>query len=138
MLSRLSRGERFVVVAGGFLLLSLAFFPWHRFEFAAYLGGDPRRTALQTPNALQGTLAFLITVAMVAQVLMTRYSSQKANPALVRLQPAAGLAVLGTLAWKLASEMSDLSVGAYLGILVAGILVYGAFVLAKESGTTFR
>ena len=138
MLSRLSRGERFVVVAGGFLLLSLAFFPWHRFEIAAFLGGDPRRTALQAPNALQGTLAFLITVAMVAQVLMTRYSSQKANPALVRLQPAAGLAVLGTLAWKLASEMSDLSVGAYLGILVAAVLVYGAFVMAKESGTTFR
>ena len=138
MLSRLSRGERFVVVAGGFLLLSLAFFPWHRFQLAFFLGGDPRRTALQEPNALQGTLAFLITVAMVAQVVMTRYSSQKVNPALVRLQPAAGLAVLGTLAWKLASELTDLSVGAYLGILLAGVLVYGAFVMAKESGATFR
>ncbi len=138
MLSRLSRGERFVVVAGGFLLLSLAFFPWHRFEIAAYLGGDPRRTALQTPNALQGTLAVLITVAMVAQVVMTRYTNQKVNPALARLQPAAGLAVIGTLAWKLASELSSLSVGAYLGVILGAALAYGALIMAKESGSKFR
>lgn len=138
MLSRLSRGERFVVVAGGLLLLSLAFFPWHRFQLALFLGGDPRRTGLQTPNALQGTLAFLITVAMVAQVVMTRFTNQRVNPGLVRLQPAAGFAVLGTLAWKLASETSDLSVGAYLGIFLAGALAYGGLVMAKESGSTFR
>jgi len=139
MLARLTRGERFVVVAGGFLLLSLAFFPWHRFEAAAlFLGGDPRRTGLQPPNAIQGTLAFLITVAMVAQVVMTRYTNQKVNPALARLQPAAGLAVFGTLAWKLASEFSGLSVGAYLGMLLAGALAYGAFVLARETGSSFR
>ncbi len=138
MLVRLTRGERFVVVAGGFLLLSLAFFPWHRFEAAAlFLGGDPRRTGLQPPNALQGTLAFLITVAMVAQVVMTRYTNQKVNPALARLQPAAGLAVLGTLAWKLASELSSLSVGAYLAVILGGALTYGAFIMAKESGSRF-
>ena len=138
MLARLTRGERFVVVAGGFLLVSLAFFPWHRFDLALFLGGDPRRTGLQPPNALQGTLAFLITVAMVAQVVMTRYTSQKVNPALARLQPAAGLAVVGTLAWKLSSEFSGLAVGAYLAIVLAGALAYGAFVMAKESGSTFR
>ena len=138
MLARLTRGERFVVVAGGFLLVSLAFFPWHRFELVGYVGGDPRRTGLQTPNALQGTLAFLITVAMVAQVVMSRYSNQKVNPALARLQPAAGLAVVGTLAWKLASELSSLSVGAYLGVILGAALAYGAFVMAKESGSKFR
>lgn len=138
MLARLTRGERFVVVAGGLLLVSLAFFPWHRFEFARFLGGDPRRTGLQTPNALQGTLAFLITVAMVAQVVMTRYTNQKVNPALARLQPAAGLAVVGTLAWKLASELSSLSVGAYLGVILGGALAYGAFIMAKEAGSGFR
>ncbi len=135
MLARLTRGERFVVVAGGLLLLSLAFFPWHRFEFARFLGGDPRRTGLQTPNALQGTLAFLITVAMVAQVVMTRYTNQKVNPALARLQPAAGLAVLGTLAWKLTSELSYLSVSAYLGIPLAVALTYGALLMARDPNT---
>jgi hypothetical protein len=133
--SRLSRGERIVVVAGGFLILSLAFFPWHRADVSGFFGsGTVRRTGLQSPNALQGTLAFLITVAMVAQVVMARYTNQKVNPALARLQAPAGLAVLGVLAWKLASETAVLSVGAYLGILLAGALAYGGLTMAREGG----
>ena len=53
------------------------------------------------------TLAFLVTVAMVAQVVMTRFTNQKINPARARLQPPAGLAVVGLLAWKLAAETSQ-------------------------------
>ncbi len=135
MFNRLSQGEKYVVIAGGFLILSLVFFPWHRAVVAGFFGpGTVKRTALQTPNSLQGTLAFLITVAMVAQVILTRYTSQKVNPALARLQPAAGLAVLGVLAWKLAAETSYLSVGAYLGILLAAALAYGGFTMASEGG----
>jgi hypothetical protein len=133
MFSRLSRGERFVVVAGGILLLSLVAFPWHRFEIASLLGGDPRRTAVQPPNGLQGTLAFLVTIAMVAQVIMSRTSSRGPNPALVRLQAPAGMAVVALLAWKLASEPSDLSVGAYLGLALAVALAYGGLIMNKES-----
>ncbi|MDQ3896548.1 MAG: hypothetical protein M3326_04715 [Actinomycetota bacterium] len=131
-LSRLTRGERFVVLAGALLLLDLIFFPWHRYEVLSFLGGDPTRTALQTPNALQGTLAFLVTVAMVAQVVMTRFSNQKVNPALVKLQPAAGLAVVALLAWKLAIDLSNLSVGAYLGMPLALALAYGGLTMARE------
>jgi hypothetical protein len=134
-LSRLSPGEKIVVVAGGLLLVSLAFFPWHRIVLLGLLGGDPTRTALQKPNSLQGTLAFLVTVAMVAQVVMARYSHQRVNPALVRLQPAAGFAVLGLLGWKLALATAALSVGAYLGIPLAAALAYGGLVMAKESGS---
>ena len=137
-LSRLTRGERFVVFAGGFLLLNLIFFPWHRYPSAFLLlgGVDPTRTALQRPNALQGTLAFLVTVAMVAQVVMSRYTRQRINPALVRLQPAAGLAVLGLLAWKLAVDTTYLSVAAYLGIPLAALLTYGGLNMAKEPGAS--
>jgi hypothetical protein len=134
-LSRLSRGERFVVLAGGFLLLNLIFFPWHRYPSAFLLlgGVDATRTGLQAPNALQGTLAFLVTVGMVAQVVMTRFTNQKVNPALVRLQPPAGMAVLALLAWKLAIDTSYLSVGAYLGMVLAGLLAYGGLTMSRES-----
>jgi hypothetical protein len=135
VLSRLSRGERFVVVAGGLLLVSLAFFPWHRSAVMIFLYGDPTRTALQAPNLLPGTLAFLVAVGMVAQVLMTRYSNQRVNPTLVRLQPVAGMAVFALLAWKLASDSSGLSTGAYLGIPLAAALAYGGLVMAKEHGS---
>jgi len=132
VLSRLSRGERFVVVAGGLLLVSLAFFPWHRVVELRFLGGDPTLTGLQEPNQLQGTLAFLITVAMVAQVLMTKYSSQQVNPTLVKLQAPAGFAVLALLAWKLANNAEYLSTGAYLGIPLAAALAYGGLILTQE------
>lgn len=135
MLSRLSRGERFVVVAGGLLLVSLSFFPWHRSLLMAVVYGDHTRNAMQAPNALPGTLAFLVTVGMVAQVLMARYSNQRANPTLVRLQPVAGMAVVALLAWKLASDASGLSTGAYLGLPLAAALAYGGLVMAKEHGS---
>ena len=121
-----------MVVAGGLLLLSLAFFPWHRVAEIRFLGGDPTLTALQDPNKWQGTIAFLVTVAMVAQVLLARYSTQKVNPALVKLQAPAGMAVFALLCWKLASETAFLSVGAYLGLLFAGALAYGGFMLSRE------
>ena len=132
MLSRLSRGERFVVVAGGLLLVSLAFFPWHRLAELRFLGADPTLTGLQKPNQLQGTLAFLITVAMVAQILMTKYSTQRVNPTLVKLQAPAGFAVLALLAWKLANTPQYLSVGAYLGLPLAAALAYGGLILTQE------
>lgn len=132
MFSRLSRGERFVVVAGGLLLVSLAFFPWHRLAELRFLGGDPTLTGLQKPNQLQGTLAFLITVAMVAQILMTKSGNQRVNPALVKLQAPAGFAVLALLAWKLANTTEFLSVGAYLSLPLAAALAYGGLVLTQE------
>lgn len=122
-----------MVVAGGLLLVSLAFFPWHRLAELGFLGGDPTLTALQKPNQLQGTLAFLVTVAMVTQVLLTRYSSQPVNPALVKMQAPAGFAVLALLAWKLANTLEFLSVGAYLGLPLAAALAYGGLVLTQEN-----
>jgi hypothetical protein len=133
VLSRLSRGERFVVVAGGLLLVCLAFFPWHRVALVGAFGGDPTLTALQKPNQMQGTVAFLITVAMLAQVLLTKYSSQQVNPTLVKLQAPAGFAVLALLAWKLANTTEFLSVGAYLGLPLAAALAYGGLILTQES-----
>lgn len=121
-------------VAGGILLVCLAFFPWHRVDGIGFIGGDPTLTALQQPNQLQGTLAFLVTVAMVAQVVLTRFSNQRVNPALAKLQAPAGFAVLALLAWKLANTTEFLSVGAYLGLALAAVLAYGGLILAKEHG----
>jgi hypothetical protein len=130
-LSDFSHGERVVVTAGGLLLADLFFFPWHRSALAGVLGGDSTLTGLQDPNALQGTIAFLLTVAMVTQVLLARAGSMRPNPTLVRLQPVAGMAVFAMLAWKLASEVSALSVGAYLGIILGVIVAYGGMAMGR-------
>ncbi len=127
-----------MLLAGTVLLLDLFSFPWHRYSSAAFLLGvisDPTRTGIQSPHALQGTLAFLVTVAMVAQVVMTRFTNQPVNPRLAKLQPVAGMAVLALLAWKLAIDTSFLSVGCYLGMLLAVALAYGGVTMGRESGT---
>lgn len=130
------QGEKTVVVAGGLLLVSFLFFPWHRYPAGVALLGisDPTRTAVQSPNSLPGTIAFLITVAMVAQVIMSRSASARPNPTLTKLQPVAGMAVVAVLAWKLALDTSFLSVGAYLGLLLAVGLAYGGILIGKEAG----
>jgi hypothetical protein len=137
-LSRLSRGERTVFLAGAFLLVDLFLFPWHKGLPLAILYGDATRTAVQSPNSLQGTLAFLVAVAMVAQVVMTRFTSQRVNPALAKLQPVGGMAVLALLAWKLAIETSYLSIGCYLGLILAVVLAYGGVTMGREAGTFKR
>jgi hypothetical protein len=137
-LSRLSRGERTVLLAGAGLLIDLLAFPWHRYSIAAvFLLGlrSQTRTGIQSPHALQGTLAFLVAVGMVAQVVMTRFTNQKVNPRLVKLQPVAGMATVAVLAWKLAIDTTFLSVGCYLGMILAGLLAYGAITIGRESGS---
>jgi len=126
--STLSRGEKVVVRVGAGLLVDMLFFPWHR------VPPGLTRTAIQSPNSLQGTIAFLLVVAMVAQNLMARSSSSSPNLTLVRLQPVAGAAVLALLVWKLTLLALYLSVGAYLGLALAAGLAYGGFLVGKEVG----
>jgi hypothetical protein len=137
-MDRLSQGERTVMLAGIFLLIDLFEFPWYKADVLAFLYGDPTRTAIQAPNSLQGTLAFLVAVAMVAQVVMTKFTNQRVNPTLAKLQPVGGMAVLALLAWKLAIETSFLSIGCYLGMLLAVALAYGGITMGRESGTFKR
>lgn len=131
-LSRLTRGERAVLLAGGALLVDLLMFPWHKYPFGVF--ADPTRTGIQSPHALQGTLAFLVAVGMVAQVAMTRFTAQAVNPRLAKLQPVAGMAVVALLAWKLAIDTSFLSVGCYLGLALGGLLAYGGLTMGRDSG----
>ena len=123
------------MLAGIFLLIDLFEFPWYKADLLAVLYGDPTRTAIQSPNALPGTLAFLVAVAMVAQVVMTKFTNQRVNPALARLQPVGGMAVVALLAWKLAADTSYLSIGCYLGMLLAAALAFGGITMGRESGT---
>jgi hypothetical protein len=56
------------------------------------------------------------------------------NPVLVKMQPVAGMAVLALLAWKLAIDTSYLSVGCYLGMVLAALVAYGGFTIGREAG----
>ena len=59
-LSRLSQGERIVLIAGVLLIIDLLFLPWHSIDIggaAEALGVDTTRSGVQSPNAFYGVVA---------------------------------------------------------------------------------
>jgi len=139
-LGKLSRGERTIVITGVLLVIDLLFLPWHSIT-VPYIGSVDRN-GISSPNAFLGFLAALGAAAMVAQVVVSRFTSATV-PELPVLWPRAhmigGLAVAGLLLLKLLLQTSFLGFGAYLGILVAAGLAFGGYTVNQESsraGTT--
>lgn len=132
-LSRLSQGEKIVLIAGGVLLIDLLFLPWYDFDLGLV---SFTRSAVESPKAFWGVLAALVTAAMVAVVVVTRFTTAR-MPALPfplgQAMFVAGVTVAGLLLLKLLLETDFLGVGAWLGILLAGAVAYGGFLMRNES-----
>lgn len=132
-LNKLTPGERIVLIAGGVLLIDLLFLPWHDF----YLGIlSVSRTAIESPKAFWGVLAALVTAAMVAAVVVTRFTSAKLPELPVPLGQAmflGGVGVAGLLVLKLLLKTDSLGFGAWLGLLLGGVLAYGGSLMRRES-----
>src|SRR4051794_36132067 len=74
-LSRLSQGERIVLIAGVLLIIDLLFLPWHSIDLgdaADALGVDPTQRGVQAPNSFWGVVALIITLVMVAQIVLDK------------------------------------------------------------------
>lgn len=129
-LSKLTLGEKIVGGAGIVLVLDLLLFPWHDFVLLT-------RTGIQSPNSFWGILALLVTIAMVAVVILTRFTTTKLPDLPVPLGQAmffAGCAVAGLLLLKLVVETRLLAFGAFLAVLLGGAMAYGGFLMRKEAG----
>lgn len=126
---KLTAGERIVVIAGGLLLVDLVFLPWYDFLRLS-------RTGIQTPNSFWGVMALVVTAAMVALVLVTRFTSAEVPELPVPRGQAmflGGVAVVALLFLKVAVQTSDLAIGAWLGLLLGGVTAYGGSLVRKES-----
>ena len=140
-LSKLSRGDRIVVIAGGLLVIDLLFLPWISVT-VPFIGTVVSYTGISAPNAFLGFLAALVTAAMVAQIIVSRFTSAKIPDLPVpwpRAHMLGGLVVLGFLVLKLILHANLLGYGAYLGILFAAGLAFGGYTVNQEStraGTT--
>ena len=139
-LGKLSRGERIIVSAGVLLVIDLLFLPWH--SITVPFIGSVDRNGISSPNAFLGFLAALTAAAMVAQVIVSKFTSAMLPELPVpwpRAHMIGGLAVLGLLVLKLLLQTSFLGFGAYLGILIAAGLALGGYTVNQESsraGTT--
>jgi hypothetical protein len=140
-LNKLTQGEKIVLAAGLLLILDLLFLPWHRISGGVgaaleALGADTTRTAVQSPKGGYGILAFLITLVMVLQIALAKFTTTKLPDLPVpwsQVHFIAGLVVLGLLFLKLVTETDFLGFGAWLGLLLAGGLAFGGFTIKKET-----
>lgn len=137
-LSKLTMGEKVVGAAGVLLLIDLLFLPWHSIKIEVVtFSRTITASAIDSPNGFWGILAMLLTIAMVAVVVVTRFTSAKLPDLPVPLGQAmffAGIAVLALLLLKLVIETDALGFGAWLGILLAGAVAYGGFLMRQEAG----
>jgi hypothetical protein len=140
-LSRLSRGDRIVVIAGALVVIDLLFLPWISISVPV-IGTVVSYTGISAPNGFLGFLAALAAAAMVAQILVSKFTTAKLPDLPVpwpRAHMLGGLVVLALLLLKLLLHTTLLGFGAYLGILFAAGLAFGGYTVDQEStraGTT--
>jgi hypothetical protein len=140
-LSKLSRGDRIVVITGALLVIDLLFLPWISISVPV-IGTVVSYTGISAPNGFLGFLAALVAAAMVAQILVSKFTTAKLPDLPVpwpRAHMLGGLVVLGLLLLKLLLHTNLLGFGAYLGILFAAGLAFGGYTVNQEStraGTT--
>lgn len=125
--SRVTPGDKLTAGAGLLLLIDLLFLPWHQ-VFSSSI------TAVDAPGGWWGTLAALLTLAILVVLVLRRQTSVSFTGLprpIGQLNLAANAAVLATLAIKLALDPDYLGFGSYLGLLLAGAMTAGA-VLGRD------
>lgn len=137
--TKLSQGDRIVLAAGIVLIIDLLFLPWYHIDLSIFVpGAVASRSAVQSPYAGYGLIAFLVTLVMVGQIVAARFTSAKLpDPPISwgQIHFLAGGIVAVLLLLKLAAETHALGFGAYLGLLLAAGLAYGGYLINQESSS---
>jgi hypothetical protein len=138
-LSKLTLADKIIGATGILLIIDLLFLPWHDFDLGRFGGGSVTWTAMQGDGSFWGVLAFLLTIAVVATVAITRFTATKLPELPVPLNKAiffGAIAVLVLLLLKLVTETDNLGYGAWLAILLGAGLTYGGFLKSSEADAT--
>jgi hypothetical protein len=112
------------------LLIVLLVLPWHQvFSFSL--------TAVEAPNGWWGTLAALLTLAILVVVFLRRFAAIELTwlpRPIGEVNLAANAVVLALLVIKLALDTNFLGFGAFLALLLAAAMVVGAALGRDETG----
>ena len=123
---------RLVVVSGVLLMADLFFAPWYDRGFV--IGYEVTRTAVEPPHGWLAVLAWLTTLALLIEVVVTRVSvtglPQVAVP-WVRIQLVQAAAVFVAVLLKVAVTRYY-AWGAWVGLLLAGSFAYGVWAAAGQ------
>ncbi|WP_426574131.1 hypothetical protein [Aquihabitans sp. McL0605] len=138
--SKLTLGDKILGGCALVLVIDLLFLPWHHWSYSyssgdIHVGGSFSRTAIQSPNSFWGWLAMLVLLAIIGVTIVRRFTDT-ALPDTPRPLPEltfyATIAVFVLLFLKLILKFDYIGFGAYLAILLAGGMVYGAYLDRNE------
>jgi hypothetical protein len=136
-LTKLSQGERIVLVAGVLLILDLLLLPWHSVDLGDLdIAFDTTRTAVQEPYPAYGIAAVVLAAVMVVQVVLSRLLSLRLPaPGLpwAQVHLVAGVFAAVVLVVKLFRETELLGFGAYSGVLAGILVAYGGWSISREA-----
>lgn len=136
-LNKLTNGEKILGAASALLVIILLVFPWHSIDvgFASF-----SRRAIQSPNALWGWLALLLAAAVLAQLIVRKFTTAQLPELPISWDDAQfyGSIATGVLVFiKLISETEFLGFGAWLGVLCGIAVIVGGVMAKRETaGTT--
>jgi len=130
--SKLSREDWMVGGGGVALILSLFIFAW-------YSGGGASFAATSSPYAIWGILALIVTIAIVVDLALARFSPATVIPTTqlgrdMTRTAAAGLVAL-FLVIKFFAHVGDFGFGFVLDVVLTIIVVAGAWMNAQGMST---
>ena len=144
-LTKLSQGERIVLVAGVLLIVDLLLVPWYSVDLsvldidvrrlAADAGVDTTLTGVQSPYAGYGVAAVILTGVMIVEIVLARLLSVRLPaPGLPwsQVHLVAGIFVAVVLVIKLVRDLEMLAYGSYSGVLAGLLVAYGGYCIARE------
>jgi hypothetical protein len=142
-LTKLSQGERIVLVAGLLLIVDLLFVPWYSVDLSG-LDIDLRKlvaeedttfTGVQSPYAGYGVAAVILTGVMVVQIVLARLLSVRLPAPGVpwsQIHLVAGVFVAVVLVIKLVRDREMLGYGSYCAVLGGILVAYGGYCIARD------
>lgn len=129
--SKLTLGDKILGGCAIVLLIDLLFLPWHHVSYSGYgISASYSRTAIQSPNSFWGFLAVLVLFAIIGTTIVRRLTDTvlpETPKPMSELTFYATIGLLVLLLLKLIFKTDYLGFGAYLAILLAGGMIYGAF-----------
>ena len=129
--SKLTLGDKILGGCAIVLLIDLVFLPWHSSTIS--YGGFSQtysRTAIESPNSFWALLGLLILFAIIGTTIVRRLTDTELPETprpMGELTFFATIALLVLLVLKLITKFEYLGFGAWLAILLAGGMIYGAF-----------
>src|ERR1017187_6688106 len=128
-LQQLTRGEKIAGAAGIVLLIGIIAFPWYHVGIPGY-----NVNAMSGPGSFFGVLAFIVLIALLAEVAIRRFTTVQLPDLPVSWSAAetyGAIAVLALLAIKILFHIGNFGWGFYADLAAAIVLVYGAVAMGR-------